>query len=192
MLNRLSRVFLASVLLGALAAAPAMAQNGRGQGKGPDLPDSASSGAGVPQAGETVVLRPSGPVPDQYIVVLRDDVTNPRGLANALARQNGLALRGVYTRALKGFAARMPEAVAQRLALDPAVAYVEQDLYAQADVLVTGVDRIDADENAVANIDNTDGATSGERVDVDVAVIDTGIDGQHGDLDVHALFNCIG
>ena len=167
------------------AATQSIAQDGRGQGKGAAA---AAGTAGVGKAGEPVVLRPSGPVPGQFIVVFQDDITNPRRLANAFARQNGFSLRGVYTTALKGFAARMPAAVAERLSLDPNVAYVEQDVYVHADDLVTGVDRIDADTNATAGIDGFGGI-----VEVDVAIIDTGID-PHSDLNWSNdwFFNCIG
>ncbi|MCH8808715.1 MAG: protease inhibitor I9 family protein, partial [Proteobacteria bacterium] len=153
---------------------PAQAQNGRGQG----------NGAGAPA--DVVQLRPAGPVPGQYIVVFEDDVADPRGLANALARAHGFAPQHVYEFALKGFAARMPAPIAEMLALDPDVAYVEQDLYAQTQLhgnnfqtLTTGVDRIDADLNATASIDEFD-----DRVDVDIAIIDTGIDLDHPDLNV--------
>jgi len=52
-------------------------------------------------------------------------------------------------------------------------------------VIPTGVDRIDADLNTVAKIDGTD-----ERVDVDIAIIDTGIDLKHPDLNVVGGKNC--
>ncbi len=177
----IKRGFLPLAILGLLFTGAAQAQNGQGRGHGGS--DAAGS-VGAGRTGPPVNLKPSGPVPGQFIVVFQDDVTNPRGLANALARQNGLALRGVYTTALKGFAARMPEAVAERLALDPDVAYVEQDLYAHADGIVTGVDRIDAEQDTTFLSD---------PVNVDVAVIDTGID-PHSDLNWSdaRFYNCIG
>ncbi len=180
------RVSLGIAILGLVLAAPAAAQNGRGNGNG-GSEAAGVAGAGVGEAGQPVVLRPTGPVSGQFIVVFQDDITNPRGLANALARQNGFSLRGVYTTALKGFSARMPDAVAERLSLDPDVAYVEQDAYVHADELVTGVDRIDADTNATAGIG------LGGMVDVDVAVIDSGIS-PHADLNWSnaRFYNCIG
>jgi subtilisin family serine protease len=61
------------------------------------------------------------------------------------------------------------------------VAFVEPDRYVHTleQTLPTGVDRIDADLNDAANIDGVD-----DRVDVDVAVIDTGIDLDHPELNV--------
>ena len=141
---------------------------------------------------KVVQLRPVGVVPGQYIVVFQDNVDNPRGLANALARDNGFALRGTYSFAIKGFAARMPATVAKRLALDPDVAYVEPDVYAHAflhgnnfQTMPTGVERIGAHLNATANIDGVD-----ERVDVDIAIIDTGIDLDNPDLNVFRAVDC--
>ncbi len=168
------RSFLLLAVLGLLFTGAAQAQNGQGRGNGAGAPDHVTQ------------LRPSGPVLGQYIVVFADDVADPRGLANALARRNGFAPRHVYEFALKGFAARMPAPIAEMLALDPDVAYVEQDVYAQTQyhedpqTTPVGVDRIDADLNATADIDKTDDA----RVDVDIAIIDTGIDLDHPDLNV--------
>ena len=51
----------------------------------------------------------------------------------------------------------------------------------------TGVDRIDADLNATANIDGTD-----QWVNVDIAIIDTGIDPKHPDLNVFRHVRCTG
>ena len=47
--------------------------------------------------------RPSGPVRGEYIIVFEDTVTDARGLANAIARRNGLTLDHVYENAIKGF-----------------------------------------------------------------------------------------
>ena len=174
--------YLSVALLGLLLATPAaaQAQNGRGQG----------NGAGA--SADVVQLRPAGVVPGQYIVVFRDDVADPRGLANALARAHGARIGHVYQHALKGFSFAGPERAAEALARDFDVAYVEPDLYAHAvlhenafQTLPTGVDRINADLNATANIDGVD-----DRVNVDVAVIDTGIDLDHPDLNVFSDINC--
>jgi len=54
-------------------------------------------------------------------------------------------------------------------------------------VMPTGVDRIDADLNTTANIDGVD-----QRVDVDIAIIDTGIDPKHPDLNVFRHVRCTG
>lgn len=116
-------------------------------------------------------LRPER-IPNQYIVVFRDDVQDPRGLARALAAANGFQLRHVYGSALKGFSATMPPGLAQVLAGDPDVVSVEQDLVAHAvtQSLPTGIQRIDVPGNSIAAIGG-----SASNVNADVAVIDTGI-----------------
>jgi subtilisin family serine protease len=176
----IKRGFLSLAILGLLLTGAAQAQNGRGQGNGVAAPD------GVIQ------LRPTGPVPGQYVVVFDDDVTDPRGLANALARRNGFAPRHVYEFALKGFAAAMSATMAQALAQHPDVAYVEQDVYAHAvaQTLGTGILRTEADLNVIANIDDVDGAFGVERVDVDIAVLDTGVDYDNPDLNVFRRADC--
>jgi subtilisin family serine protease len=175
----IKRGFLSLAVLGLLAGA-AQAQNGRGRGNDAAAPD------------DVVQLRPTGPVPGQYVVVFDDDVTDPRGLANALARQNGFAPRHVYEFALKGFAAAMPAAMAQALTRHPDVAYVEQDVYAHAvaQTLGTGIQRTEADLNAIAHIDGIDGDFGVDRVDVDIAVLDTGVDYDNPDLNVFRRADC--
>lgn len=111
-----------------------------------------------------------------------------RADAVALAHAYGLAATHAYGAALVGFAA---EADAQRVAAlrrDPRVAYVEADAAAEAfaQEVPTGVRRIFADTNAAIGIDGADDV----RVDVDVAVIDTGIDLQHPELNVVGGVTC--
>src|SRR5690606_31236511 len=69
---------------------------------------------------------------------------------------------------------------------DPRIAYLEPDLVLNVTAAIpTGVDRIDADRNLRADIDGSDD----RRVDVDIAIIDTGIDPNHPDLNVVGGFN---
>lgn len=82
-------------------------------------------------------------------------------------------------------AACLPEAAVAALAGHPAVAYVEPDgtVEATGQVLPWGVDRIDAD--LVWPLGHT-----GQGIKV--AILDTGIDGGHADLQVHGGYNFIG
>lgn len=116
----------------------------------------------------------------RYIVVFDEGVA-PGPAAAELARQHGIGLSHVYSSALKGFSGTIPEGRLLALGKDPRVKLVEPDLvmHVTAQTLPTGVNRIDADLNAVADIDGSD-----ERVNVTVAVIDTGIDLDHPDLNV--------
>ncbi|MGA1874482.1 MAG: S8 family serine peptidase [bacterium] len=120
-------------------------------------------------------------VPGRYIVVLEDNVSNPHEAANEMARMHGLKKGHVYQHALKGFSAAIPDQKVDRLRNDPRIKYIERDItcHAVGQTLPTGVDRIDAEQNATANINGVD-----EDFDVDIAIIDTGIDTDHPDLDV--------
>ena len=51
-----------------------------------------------------------GSIRDQYIVVLRDDVSDPRAVAQQHANVHALGVLKVYEHALKGYAAKIPPA----------------------------------------------------------------------------------
>jgi hypothetical protein len=76
----------------------------------------------------TAVPNGGDPVPDQYIVVLKDDVAAAEvsGIARGFTA-HGAKLLHSYTGALKGFAVHLPALAAAALASHPRVAYVEQD-----------------------------------------------------------------
>ena len=88
----------------------------------------------------------------------------------------------VYTSALRGYSAVMTAGDASEIASLPGVRWVERDraVHATAQTLPTGVDRVEADLSPTAKINGVD-----ERVNVDVAVIDTGVDLSHPDLNVY-------
>lgn len=132
---------------------------------------------------------PSQVVPGRYIVVLHDNVPSAAAVASELEARHGLGVTQVYEHALKGFAAAVPAGRLAALQRDPRVAFVEADQTVQifAQTVPTGVRRIFADENPNLAIDGTDDW----RVDVDVAVIDTGI-ADHPDLNVVARTDCSG
>ncbi|MEP7344656.1 MAG: S8 family peptidase [Gemmatimonadaceae bacterium] len=66
-------------------------------------------------------------VPDQYVIVLKGNVSDVSANARRIAREHGARIGFIYEAALKGFSARMPAAAAARLARDPMVDYVEPD-----------------------------------------------------------------
>jgi subtilisin len=130
-------------------------------------------------------------VAGQYIVVFKNGVSDVPGLARQLTAAHGGGLQFVYEHALKGFSAQLSAQAAAALQRHPSVAYVEQDqvVYAFGEV-PTGVARIFALENGELDIDGSDDS----RVDVDVAIIDSGIDLDHPDLNVNVAksVNCSG
>lgn len=133
------------------------------------------------------------PERDRYIVVLKDSVESPAAEARQIAGQVGGQVGFIYEHALKGFSIQVPAQAAVALERNPNVKYVANDdvRYAIAQTVPTGIQRIFADKitdtNSNLMIDGTD-----NRVDVDVAVIDTGVDFQHPDLNVPGGVNCTG
>ena len=115
-------------------------------------------------------------VPDRYIVVLKGGAN-----AAAVAAGHGLAPDMVYTHALNGFAGVIPAARLRALLRNPQVDWVEVDqvVTTGAQTVPWGVNRVEADLNVTAKIDGLD-----ERVNVDIAIIDTGIQLTHPDLNV--------
>ena len=137
-----------------------------------------SAGAAFPAAKQT------------YIVVLDAGAQNVPAVAADLARAHGGQVGFIYQQAIKGFSITVGPQGAAAIARNPQVAYVEADQVVSitAQTIPTGIQRIFTDDNANIDIDGSDDL----RVDVDVAVIDTGIDLDHPDLNVFRSTNCSG
>lgn len=118
---------------------------------------------------------------DSYIVVLTDDAASGR-IASTHDARYGVDVGHVYSSALRGYSATMTPAVAALVAEEPAVEWVQKDtpVASTAQSVPTGIDRAEADLSPTARINGVD-----ERVDVDVAVIDTGADLTHPDLNIY-------
>jgi subtilisin len=127
---------------------------------------------------------PGDIVPGRYIVVLENGAS-PRDIA----RSYGLAPAHVYRHALNGFAATIPSGRLVAIQSDPRVAYVTADRVDRVldQTTPTGIQRIFADDNPQITIDGSDDL----RVDVDIAIIDTGIS-PHEDLNVVANVSFVG
>jgi subtilisin len=136
-----------------------------------------------PAAGhETAVAGLDDPdrIAGRYIILLEHTAV----VGDAVRRAEqipGVSVDDVYVSALNGFSARMRLATAQDLAGSPTVQSVEADVRVglAAQALPTGVNRANADASPTAAINGRD-----QRVGVDVAVIDTGVDFDHPDLNV--------
>ncbi len=124
--------------------------------------------------------RAAGPL-NSYIVQVAGGA-DPGQVGRGVVQRTRGRLGHVYTNAVRGFSIQLPPGLAkQAIQAEPGVFLVESDVqvHAVAQTLPTGVNRIDADLNSTAKIDGID-----ERVDVDIAIIDTGIDRDHPDLNV--------
>ena len=135
----------------------------------PTSPDQATSTGAVSEAAGS------------YIVVL-DDGAAARDLATAHAARFGLDVGHVYTSALQGYSATMPAGAAPAVAALPGVDFVQRDeaVRTTAQTTPTGINRANADASPTAQIDGVD-----QRVNADVAVVDTGVDLDHPDLNVN-------
>jgi len=125
---------------------------------------------------------------NRYIVLLDAGVSDPLSATNAIASDvGGVVPTHVYRYVFDGFAAYIPADKLNAVRSDPRVKEVvpDHEVYISAQTLPTGVNRIDADLNPIADIDGHD-----ERVNVDVAVIDTAGNDTHEDLNIHAWANC--
>ncbi|HYO15238.1 MAG TPA: S8 family serine peptidase [Thermoanaerobaculia bacterium] len=103
------------------------------------------------------------------------------GAVQALERAHGFRSDHVYSATVRGFAALVTAEQIATLAGDPRVLRVEADTEAQASAqsIPWGIDRIDADLSS-----SLAGDGSGAVTDVNVYVLDSGVDASHPDLNV--------
>ncbi|HEV2062750.1 MAG TPA: protease inhibitor I9 family protein, partial [Solirubrobacteraceae bacterium] len=125
-----------------------------------------------------------GTIPGAWIVTLADG-SSPDRVADDHRRDHGARVDHIYRHALNGYAARMSEEAAARVARDNRVVAVERDRVVSAvgkgnggggggtqpppQTLPTGIDRIDGE------LSSTVAHNGSGEVAVDVAVLDTGI-----------------
>jgi subtilisin family serine protease len=148
---------------------------------------------------------PATGIPGKYIVTFKDGVDASRA-ANDMARAHGLSIDHVYSHALNGFAATIPDVRLDAVKGDVRVEAVVQDQVVSishcapnhpqhcetptpppgggTQTVPTGILRINGD------LSSTISGNGSGSVNVDVAVIDTGIDLTHPDLNVVGGINC--
>ncbi len=134
----------------------------------------------------------------QYIVVLKPEATATSGSDSARmradevramaeeSRTKGAEILNFYEHALDGYVMKTSEnvsdpALVSELRQDPRVAFVEPDqrVHVFNQTVPVGVDRVDGDASPTASGDG------GGAVDADIAILDTGIDLTHPDLNVY-------
>jgi len=128
-----------------------------------------------PHGDAPLYLKGQDGVPDQYIVVFNDDVSDPENRGRGKAAALGVKLKYTYGAALKGFAAELNPGALAVLLRDPDVAYVEQDqtvtLSATQTNATWGIDRIDQRNRPLSGTYTYNTTASNVRV----YIIDTGI-----------------
>lgn len=144
----------------------------------------------VPVTAAVLPLHAGATIPDErYIVVLKDNVSSPDAVAREHAERHGAGIGFVYGHALKGYSATIPTSRVASVRSDARVAYVERDglMTVVAQALPWGIDKIDADLSSTKAGDGTGAITN-----VNVYIIDTGIDSAHTDLNAAGHVNFAG
>jgi len=146
---------------------------------------------GAPQQDAYAGLNHGDIVPHSYLIQFDDSVTDVHGMAFGLANAAGAQVGHVYQNAVKGFSVdNMPEARLNQLLDAPGVVSVTPNRFVQVtkggppgggggsnpQVIPSGVARINGTATGTTN--------------VDVAVVDTGVDVDHEDLNVVGGYNC--
>ncbi|MDW0120865.1 MAG: S8 family serine peptidase, partial [Nitrososphaeraceae archaeon] len=121
-------------------------------------------------------------IPNDYIVVMKDNfLSSVHSLADK-AKSEGATVEHIFNHVLPGFAVKVPnDEVLGTIMQNPNVDYVQPDVKVKAyeQSLPTGVNRIDGD---LSSTKSGDGSGS---VNADIAILDTGIDLNHPDLNVY-------
>lgn len=135
-------------------------------------------------------------IPDQFIIYLKDNPNNdfnslnPEEFYETELKNTGTELLYTYNYVAKGLAIKIPdEHVLELLKRNPDVEYIGQDMFVSIfshqkistqlnhQQLPVGIDRVDGDLSP--------SRTNINPINVDIAVLDTGIDLDHNDLNVY-------
>lgn len=145
------------------------------------------SAVAVAQPADPATARPFGasrPIARQYIIMFKPGVADPAAEASNLMRGLGAAgqIRHVYTAAIQGFAATLPDSALAGLRNHPLVDLVEQDrTVSLSDVenqATWGLDRIDQADRPLDLLYHYNSTGAG----VTAFIIDTGIRSDHVDF----------
>ncbi|WP_372344128.1 S8 family peptidase [Streptomyces sp. KL116D] len=138
----------------------------------------------APAQGRILGAGEPGAVAGSYIVTLKGGTEAPSEAGKDLAAKYGAKIRHTYSKALNGYAVKVNEAQAKRLAADPGVSSVVQDTtvaydHTQKNPPSWGLDRIDQND---LPLDKSYTWPESAGAGVTVYVIDTGIRTTHQDF----------
>lgn len=167
----------ASIALAILLALPTGAAIASGHAGAADAP----AGGGAAESTRADRLDVAG----RWIVVVRDGATLEK--TGERAGRLGITRDRTFRSAVRGYSARLTTGQLAALRADPDVTAVVPDAVVSLAAQTTprGVRRVFAPLNPITGINGSD-----ERVNADVAIVDTGIDRSHPDLNVAGGFNC--
>lgn len=120
-----------------------------------------------------------------YVVVLKDTAIDPTAIAADQGKLYGFTATSIYTTALKGYAATIPNSNVGAIKSDPRVSFLSADksFSSTAQTLPTGINRVEGDLSSTLS-----GNGSGS-VNVPMAIIDSG--STHSDLNVVGGNGCV-
>lgn len=128
-----------------------------------------------------------------YIVVLNDDVIDPAAVAAQHALAHGGQVNFVYHHALKGYSMTLPTSELAALRADPLVRFVSEDRGFKAattcDPRVCQITQRPI-RRIAGNLSSTRSGDGSGTMNINVAVLDSGIDTHHPDLNVVGGKNC--
>jgi hypothetical protein len=130
--------------------------------------------------------RPAIPIGKRRYLVHLHDETDPA----AFAKGRGIACESTFIYALKGFVACLDDATVDALRDAGEVQGIEEDrpaAEASSQTISNGLKRMSVEQFPTAKINGLD-----ERLDVDVAVMDGGVQINHPDLNVYRTFSTFG
>ena len=121
----------------------------------------------------------------RWIVILKNG-TNAAAAVKDRGRKLGFKADRMFSHTIRGFSAKLDRRQVAALRHDPSVALVVPDekIQVEGQLIPTGISRMGARVSPLAKIDGVD-----ERVDADVAIVDTGIT-RVADLNVVGGYHC--